>query len=352
MRANKTISIVILSLICFVQMSSAQTSKFGGKGLFRTLSAETVGTGNLYVNGYFSSYVQKAEENILAKDHSLSVGVTFGFMKHLETSLNIVPYQDDQHSIWGPPGNTRLGLKYHLPFSSPGFHIGLNQFFVFPTAQTDNIAFEPFSSGKVAWGSQLLMTMSLENMMPMMPIKIHANIGYLDHDMGDLFFKSEIDQMLIGLGVVFPIRSFQLFTEYSAEVFINEASVDFSQNSMRLTQGFKFLGPKAIIFDVIFDLGLTNNDLLETVKAAQDSISPFLKEYADWKFTIGATYRFSFKKLFDKSEKVERKKEDEEKRKLQRIQRKRENAAKDLESMKQILDRNVKEKDKDKKKDE
>jgi len=95
-------------LLAFFQQSAAQTCFSGGRGVYRTLSAETVGSANVYVNAYFSSYFKKERESMMIKDHTLTTGFTFGLFRHFETTLGIVPYQDDQRSIWGPPGDTRL----------------------------------------------------------------------------------------------------------------------------------------------------------------------------------------------------------------------------------------------------
>jgi len=332
-------------LLAFFQQSAAQTCFSGGRGVYRTLSAETVGSANVYVNAYFSSYFKKERESMMIKDHTLTTGFTFGLFKHFETTLGIVPYQDDQRSIWGPPGDTRLGIKYHFPYLNSAIQVGWYNFFIFPTARYANISYEPFSSGKFAWGTQFLTTLSFENVLPMLPMKMHFNAGYLDHNLGDQFFASEIDQMLLGASVVFPIRSFQVFTEYTAEVFVNTSDLDFMQNSMRVTQGFKFLGPKNFVYDLIFDVGLTQEDSLTIANAA---ISPLAKDYADWKVTVGVSYRFSLKRLFDRSDEQAKARESEEQKKLDKIKEKREQATKDLESMKEVLDKKIDKKKEDK----
>jgi hypothetical protein len=331
--------------LAFFQQSPAQTCFYGGRGIYRTLSAEVVGGANVYVNGYFSSYFKKERESMMIKDHTLTMGVTLGLFRNFEATLGLVPYQDDQKSIWGPPGDTKLGLKYHLPFLNSAFQIGWYNFFIFPTSKYANINYEPFSSGKFGWGSQLLTTVSFENVFPMLPMKMHLNVGYLDHNLGDQFFVSEMDQMLLGFGIVFPIRSFQVFTEYTAEVFVNTAEVDFMENSMRVTQGFKFLGPKNFVYDLIFDIGLTNEDSLQVAGVAT---SPLLKDYADWKVTLGVSYRFSLKRLFDRSDEKAKERETEEQKKLDKIKEKRESATKDLESMKEVLDKKIEKKKEDK----
>ncbi len=342
MKNKLEIKLTVLIILILTSISWGQTALYGGKGLFRTLSAEPVGTGNLFVNGCFSGYMKKQTENYMTKDYTFSMSATFGFSKNFETYLQAVFYQDDQQSIWAPPGDTRLGIKYHLPFLGPAFHLGVNTFAIFPTSKYHNLMYEPFSSGEFGWGAQLLSTISFANVMPLLPMKIHLNAGYLDHTFNDQFFASPIDQMIIGAGIVFPVRSFQLFTEFSGEIFINSPDVEFVQNSMRVTQGFKFLGPKNVIFDMIFDFSLTNEDSLRNIDASRFLNHPLWKDYADWKVTFGATYHFSLKRFFEKDVDDAKKKELEEQRKLERIKNKREKAKTDLESMKRALDGKLK----------
>jgi len=336
------IKLTVLMMLMVASFSWSQTARYGGKGLFRTLSAEPVGAGNLFVNGYFSGYLKKQTENYMTKDYTFSTAATFGFSKNFETYLMGVLYQDDQRSIWAPPGDSRLGIKYHLPSLGPAFHVGLNTFAVFPTSKYHNLMYEPYSSGEFGWGVQVLSTISFANVMPLLPMKIHLNAGYLDHAFNDDFFTSKIDQALIGAAVVFPVRSFQLFTEFTGEIFINEPDVQFAQNSMRVTQGFKFLGPKNVIFDLIFDFGLTNEDSLRNISEANIIKHPLWKDYADWKVTFGATYHFSLKRFFEKDIDEAKKKELEEQRKLERIKNKREKAKSDLDSMKRALEGKLK----------
>lgn len=274
----------------------------------------------------------------MLKDQTASIGITFGFARHFETYLYLVPYQDDHQSLWGPPGDTDLGIKFHLPYSSSAFHVGTQLFASFPTANTPNVPYEPFSTRSVSWGGYLLFTASFAETFPMLPFKLHANIGYIDQAVEDQFFTSEIDQLLLGFGAVFPIRSFQLYTEFTSESFMNQPEIPFSSNSMRVTQGFKFIGPKEIIFDVVFDYGLTNKDSVNALKS-QSKSSEYVKDYFDWKFSVGATFRFSLNKFFDDSDEEAKKREAEEQRKLDQIKSKRSKADEDLENMKKILEK-------------
>lgn len=338
MKINHFFIGLIFFCLVITSVASSQTTINGGRGLFRVFSAEVIGSADLYSNFFFSTFMKKEFKNSLTKDHTANLGLTFGFAKNFEAFLHVIAYQDDQESLWGPPGNTDLGVKYHLPFSFSNFHIGTHIFFTFPTAKTANVPFEQFSTDKTGWGGRLLFTLSFADMFPMVPFKLHGNFGYIDHSIDDQFFTSEVDQILLGLGAVFPIRSFQLYTEFTSESFMNQPEISFSSNSMRLTQGVKLIGPKEIIFDVVFDYGLSNKDSLNAIKK-QKLKSPYIKDYFDWKFSIGATFRFSLHKYFDKSERKAKKRELEEQLKMNKIKKKRSKADKDLENMKKILEK-------------
>jgi hypothetical protein len=312
----------------------SQVTMHGGKGLHRVLSAEPVLPTDIFVKGTFSMFAEKTGPETLSKYYNANLNATVGLAKYLECFLNIVPYQDDQYHIWGGAGDTRLGLKYLTPITTDAFKLGFMTFYKFPTAEVSNVTYELFSTSKPAWGAEALLTFDFFDVLPSSPMKINFNIGYMDHNIRDRFFQAKYDQLLIGSGLKFSIQSSQLYLEYSGEIFFNNPGVvDFSQNSMRLTPGFRFLGPWQKTIDLAFDFSLTSYDSLKNTDRS------FHKEYFGWKFTIGVTHRFSVFKYFDQTAKLERKKQLEELRKLEEIRKKREKANQDLKKMKDLLDK-------------
>jgi len=331
----KRITFVIISIALCLYSGGvySQVSINGGKGLFRVLSAEPVNPTDIFVNGTFSTFIEKTGPENLAKYYSSNLNATVGLAKYMEVFLNVIPYQDDQYHIWGRFGDTRIGLKYLTPIATDAFKFGLMGFYKFPTAEVSNVHYEIFSTSKPGWGAKALLTFDLVDIIPSYPLKLNLNIGYMDHSIYDKYFKSKIDQLLIGSGFKLSVRSVQVFLEYSGEIFFNNpGQVDFSQNSMRITPGVRFLGPWQNTIDLAFDFSLTSYDSLKKTDL-------FHKEYYDWKFTVGITHRFSVFKYFDKTAKLERKKRLEELRKLEEIKKKRERANQDLEKMKKILDK-------------
>jgi hypothetical protein len=326
------------AFLCLLLATEAisQVGLRGGRGLWYVSSAETVGWANLYVNGLFRGYYVKEENaTVLTKDQSFFLNVTYGLSNSIEFVLNTVPYQDDQRSIWGPPGDTRAGLKVRLPFSGKIFHTGLQGFVILPTAKNANVPFEPFSSGKVGAGAMALFTVDLAPSLPLFPIKFHTNVGYIDHSLNDSFFSAKIDQLFVGFGLKFPLRSTVLYSEVSGEFFINNSEqVKFSENSIRVTEGIRFLGPMGLVVDIGADIGVSSDPSFP--------FNSFQKEYANWRVQIGVTYSHSFAEYFRKRDRLARQRRLEEEAKLRRIKEQRERAGEDLEKMKKALEKDGK----------
>ncbi|MDQ7052338.1 MAG: hypothetical protein Q9P14_05405 [candidate division KSB1 bacterium] len=283
---------LLVGLVWSGESMLAQTTIWGGRGLLRVQSAETIGRRTFYLNSYFGTFLQaKPQQTTLGKDHTLTIGLTYGFSPLLEITALLTPYQDDQQHVWGPPGDSQLGLKFRTPFSGSSIITSVWLFTRIPTAKVANVPFEPYSSGKLGAGAMAIMTLDMTESFPLFPLKAHLNFGYMDHNLKDALFNDPEDQFLLGAGFKFPIRSTIVYTEYTAEVFANNPVItQFNQNSQRITQGLKFLGPKNLIFDIAVDFSLS--------KKPDNPDRVFLKEYASWKFYVGINYQF----FFDRSE--------------------------------------------------
>lgn len=296
----------------------------------RVFTAEPIGGKQFFINSFFQTFLEAPDQraNTLGKDHTLSLGFTLGLNNSLEFNMQVVPYQDDQAHAWGPPGDTQLGLKMALPFSAGGISTGLRGFVNLPTAKNHNVPFEPYSSGKVGGGIQGLATIDMTESFPLVPLKAFLNFGYYDHTLDRNFFIGNEDQFLIGAGLKFPIRSITFYTEYTGEIFANNALVSYAENSTRISQGMKVLGPWNLILDVAMDVGLD--------KPAARLIDPnFQKEYADWKIVLGVHYQVAFDRQSGvSSTQTSKRRADPE---LERVRLKRVNAKEDLEDMEKSL---------------
>lgn len=283
---KKLLSYNILTgvLLFYPLINFAQTTVFGGRGLMRVFSAETVQPGSFNIHSNFSFFVTNENQGpFLTKDYSFKIGLTYGISPKLELTGQIVAYQDDQKHVWGPPGNTQVGFKLALPFYTGGFKTAVRGFFIFPTAKETNVLFEPFTSDKVSWGLMGILTVDMTNSFPLFPLKAHLNIGYVDHNITTLFGGELTDQLLLGFGFKLPIRSVIFYTEYTGEIFYNVNNINFRNNSMRITPGIEFVGPFNFVLDLAVDIGLSQD--LATYSFP-------LHEYADWKVIAGVSYQF------------------------------------------------------------
>ena len=333
MKTNSLILLVLFNLAAFSTLT-AQVSVGGGKGLLRIYDAETVYPGLLYINPFYSFYGQEKDSRY-SEDHTLNLSFTLGLSNKFELFLHTVPYQDDQDHIWGPIGDTDIGLKYQVPKNGSPLQFALVGLVNFPTAINHNVQFEPYSSDGTGWTLFGVANLDMKNTSAAIPLKFSFNIGYRDHDMSDRFFAEKKDQLVGGFGLKFPVRSSILYSELTGEIFINNTDeVSFSENLIRFTQGIRFLGPSSLVFDLAadFELGGASND-------ARIIANEFIKDYADWKITLGATYRTTLFKHLTPQEKLARKQKQEENEKLNSIRQKREQVSKDLEELKKNLEK-------------
>lgn len=318
----------LLLLILLVSPAVGQTTYSGGRGLLRVFSAETVQAGSVFLNSYYLSFFS-GDETTLGRDQTWAIGLTYGLSDNLELTAQLTPYQDDQEHNWGPPGDTEIGIKWRAPLPTRGVKLGLRGRLTLPTAQNHNLPYEPFSSDNVSWAAMALFTIDFTQFRNATPLKLYANVGYLDHNIANPFSSRATDQMLLGVGFKIPLRPFILYTEYSGEIFVNNAAMGFWKNSMRLTQGVKFRAPFAIIVDLAVDIGLSS---------ASDSSPEPLHDYADWKLIGGLTFNLKAHNIVGypvPSTTVDRKKE---KGILEEIRNRRENVDKDLQEMLQKLE--------------
>ena len=292
MKKHLRFSLLLILLLIFNSGASAQTTIFGGRGLLRTQSAELVGANRLYVNTFFSAFMQQeTAASSLTKDYGLAANFTLGLNRHVELIAHLKPYQDDQDNIWGAPGDTRLGLKIRTPFSNTSVHTALHFFANLPTGRDLNVNYEPYSSREIGVAGMALLTIDFMEMYSSFPLKWHLNLGYFDQNVHDHFFLNLEDQYLLATGLKFPIHSAVLFAEYSAEIFANNEFVNnYSANSQRLSQGIKVLGPWNLIYDFAFDISLSSHS------EVTGATNAFHKQYADWKFIFGLNYPFSIQK--------------------------------------------------------
>ncbi len=300
----------------------AQTTLAGGRGMLRVQSAQTIQRGSFLVSSFFTTFLKKQASG-LVHDHTWHVGLTYGLSDRVEVAALIRAYQDDQRHSYAPPGHSELSIKWHWPLSGRRFHTGGQALLRLPTTQYSNVPFEPFSSGKVAWGAKFLTTFDVPGQVP---LQLSANVGYFDHNIGTFLTQESTDQLLFGLGFKVAARAIIFYTEYTGEVFIKQQGLGFRNNSMRLTHGFKFKAPFHLLLDLGADFGLS--------RMPGGRVGP-VHEYADWKVFAGLTYHFVTKRVWGNLRAQNHRREKRSDRSIEQLRTRRENVGSELD---EILD--------------
>ncbi len=324
-------------IFCYLTAGTAfaQVTMTGGKGTLRLYEADNITPGHLYVNPFGTFFATKmADINVLAKDYTVNVGLTFGISRVFETFIHIVPFQTDQIHIWGPPGDSKVGVKLHVPNRGGVAHFGLAAFASFPTARVHPIPYEPYSEKAIGYALLGLASFNFKNAASQIPVKVTANVGYRNHNASQ-GFGGRTDQLIGGIGFKFPVKASQLYSEVTGEIFINNDEVQLHQNSIRFTQGYKFITRNGLIFDIAADIRLGGCQPTETEKKQTPR---FYEDYADWKIILGMTWRMTLlKKWDDKFQQVEQRRRlrqnDQEE-----IRKKREKVVNELEEYKKRLE--------------
>lgn len=325
-------SFVIL-LACFTD-GETQTALTGGRGILRVQSAQTVQQGSWLVNSFFSTYLKsEAGSSSLLYDNTWNIGITYGWSDKLELSVHLTPYQDDQQHSYAPPGHSTIALKWQTPFSGRQFQTGLQAAFRLPTTKYHNVPFEPYSSDNIAWGIKWLSSFLTGEATP---LRINANIGYLDHDIGTFLEKGSTDQLTFGIGLKVAASKTIFYSEFSGEVFTNIETPSFRNNSLRLTHGFKFRVPLDLNLDLGADIGLS--------KSAQIDVPP-IHEYAKWRVFAGLSYHFVPKRYLKGVASAGQQKTEVDDEALKRLRDRRESVGEELDDLLEKLEDESKKKE-------
>lgn len=326
------------TLIFFLALAAgtvhAQVAMSGGKGMLRLYEADTVTPGQLYINPFGTFFTTKmAGLNVLAKDYTVNTGVTLGVSRFVEAFVHLVPYQTDQVHIWGPPGDAKLGVKFNVPNRGGVAQIGLAAYGDVPVAQIHPLDYEPYSEKAFGYALIGIATLNLKNAATQIPVKLTANLGYKSHNAANGFINGDTDQLVGGLGFKFPVKSSQLYTEATGEIFFNNKTVPFMKNSLRLTQGYKFITRSGLIFDIAADIRLGQKPT-----AAEKAQTPrYFADYADWKIIFGMTYRTTLFKKWDEKYRQKEKQRQTMQNEQEEIRKKREKVVDELEEYKKRL---------------
>ena len=327
---------LLFILLGNINQSYGQISINGGRGLFRITSAETINQGNLYISSFGSAYLKKSGSS-LAKDYHMSVVFTYGIYSFLEFDARFVAYQDDQSHIWGPIGDTQLGLKLRIPIQSRFIALGIGSKVIFPTAPDHNVPYEAFSADGIGWTPEAYSTFNLTDVIQY-PLKLYLNVGYMDHKLLDGMFANKIDETYFNFGLKFPVKSTIFYWELDSRQYIHQMDkIALGENWIYSQQGLVFVGPYNLIMNVSFDWNLTRDN-------PGTNYQP--KDYAKWKLWLSVTKYISLNKYATQAL-DKRRKQKEVKSMMKRqeeLRKQRSNADEEITRMQKMLKKQEKEK--------
>lgn len=310
----------------------SQVTIGGGKGLVRVYEADPIEYGSLYTSLNWQGFAGKKtpSKNALNELYVFNLNFTLGLPYQIDAFAHFTPYHDDQRHIFGPPGDTRLGLKWTAAQPMPSLSLAVAAYAQFPTAKTHPLPFEPYSEDATGWAILAALSNNLKNSSLALPLKTTVNFGYKDHNFTNDVFGGVTDQWLGGIAIKFPVKTTLWYSEISGEFFYNKKNIKLFENSVRFTQGVKFYGPYQILFDITADIDLSHPE----PPIFKNSTVRFYEDYADWRIMASATYSF---KLFHKKNLIKEQREQIKKNELNEIEQQRKNINQELEDYKKRL---------------
>lgn len=238
--------------------------------ILRVASADSPGRESLNWKIHSTYYTQRFRpgpgRHLTEERTTASVGVGYMLTDHLGVGLSseLARSAGDTSTTW--TGSVNLGAKAHL-FGTSTLKIGVILLSSVPV----------YSSGaggeSVAIAPEVVVTMNPGDHKPLLPYRIHLNLGYSLTADGD---KLD-DVLLCGVGVELAGQRFTPFMEFTAELLVNDSSSSLRESPARLTPGLKW----AILDATILRFGL---DLSVSKPPLQG-----LKTVEDWKVVLGVS---------------------------------------------------------------
>lgn len=360
----------------------------GSNGLLHVQSANSLKTGRLQFRPALSFYTKAVESLSQSNPQSADwytvtgdISLAYGVINHFDFSAMLRLYQDTnllgEHNI---PDDLFLDFKAgSIALGSDRSQVGALLSFRIPTGDTHNYPFELYSSGAFEFGIMGLFSYFLDPYFPGRDMNFHFNIGYYSHnDNGQTLFdevknpqgtviKQALDastssaELQYGAGFVFPTEMFNINLELWGGAFTSDpdSAVFSRENYMYFTPSVTFKPVETINFDLGADIRVSKDENTTVIpvgypgRALNSRQGSDLPNYSSWKFHIAMNFVLMRENAsFDAARGVDvRKRIDfyesmlQEKQRtksieeeLMRLRREREQAEKELEELRQLLE--------------
>lgn len=311
MRRIKTII-----LIFFCLSSATATAQInGGRGLMNVRSAWNLDPGYLLMYTHARFFGQVAEQikpngdksNYTLFNSQSTLILNYGISEHLELALSPILYQDTNRGV--SQYNFIDDIYMFVKFGSlgaNGSHLksGIDLGVRFPTAETHNVVFEPYSTGRIGFGANTRFTWATRPFYPDDGFTLHINAGYWNlNDVGEKMtdIAGTVDtirvskptmELLYGVGMNFPTLKFDFSLEFFGNVFLQQPPVTAysRENRAYISPRIRYKPYHWMNFDMSWDIRvLSGKD--ETDYTAPGVVAyPGMPDYPPWRFNLGMQF--------------------------------------------------------------
>jgi outer membrane protein OmpA-like peptidoglycan-associated protein len=305
--------LVVLGVVMTIPCNALEINTDGQKGVVRTLSATTFGTGTLNVGSgftfaqsadYFKGSVKNGdfapitgpdgkpvgESQIeTARLFSSNIYLSLSPLSFLDLAISL-PYYYDWSGISsvsdGGIGDLRLSSKIAIPSGFKGFHqgyyisgtipVGMKKNGIFPRHSylfendNDNTATSYYSANSATLTGALLLTLDISDFRSQIPLQVHANIGGSATSSN----ANQRNLMLGNIAVEYtPAHFISFFVDLSGETRISNLSTDVKlrEDPILLTPGLKITTPAGLYLYLAGDFSLSSTDLGSRVNQNPES---------------------------------------------------------------------------------
>ena len=275
----------------------------GGHGLIHVKSALNLKSGYLTLytrNQAFGKIDHTAPTAFWVVQNAFSLNL--GISNHIELSISPVVYQDTHKGSTGYnfPDDLFIGFKfgsYIIRGSSVVWSISLDG--RLPTGEYHNIFFEPYSTGKVAWGftGMLSYVKNLDYFEE--SLTINFNLGYLNHNDVDQQLSgcsndpspvSNVSQEFrYGFGINVPSSRFDFSVELFGNMFFQpppETAFGL-ENYLYFTPTIKYKATKWLTISAGSDFRLSEDKDETCYEFVQRPVPAEFPNYPDWRIRLG-----------------------------------------------------------------
>ncbi len=374
----KKVSLILLVLSISFLYSQPP---IGSKSLLHTHSAQTIGKGVVTLYSDMNFFTRATEfvgaqkpANFRAANYWLVVGqvyLTWGILDNLDLIISPRIYQDTHYiNEYNLPGDVFTSLKLgNFAFMQRKMRMAGALTFRFPVGEKHNYPFVEYASGAVEYAFTGMWSYFLDPYLPDRSLSFHLNLGWWNHNeagktvydyYGVKYDATKNSQELqYAFGLTYPTDMFDYRLEVSGIAYINEPD-DFvysRENYTYVTPSIRYKPMSWLSADLGIDIRVSPDENTTDYTKVKALANPDanLPNYCAWRVHMGVNIqlwplstrklssaeleREKFKKRVEFFEKIvqERDRTRDVQVELERLKKEREQAERELEELKQIL---------------